>query len=314
MTNLYKENLKLFDKDFVYKQIVKFIWDRAKNFKKQGAVIGISGGIDSAVCAIAAAEAIGKENVTLVHIIERDTPKDTKQYAKLISDYLRIPLKIKNVTVALTALGVYNLQPIMGFISTEKMKTMYARRRHRKLNENNPIYIKHLLGEGDKKFRKDIAYYEAKARLITVVLYMYANLENKLVIDTGNKTELNIGYYARYGEAGDIMPLADLYKTQVIEIAKYLKLPNRIVSRPPSPDIIPGLTDSMTLGMDYGILDNILYLLGKAKEDKIAENLNIPLSRVMYVKKIVEIAKPLPNIPVKAKIKCKASHLSLRFY
>ncbi len=311
MTSLNKQDLKTVDKSLVYKQIVHFIQEEVKVFNKRGAVIGISGGIDSAVCAAAAVEALGKENVTLVHITERDTPKESKIHAKLVSEYLGIPLKIKNITVALTALGVYNLQPIMGFISTEKIKATYARKRHRELNKDNPIYIKHLLGEGDKKFRRDIAYYETKARLITVTLYMYANLENKLVIDTGNKTELSIGYYARYGEAGDIMPLADLYKTQVIEIAKYLKLPDKIINRPPSPDIIPGLTDSMNIGIDYVILDSILSLLGRIKEDKIAKNLNVPLSRAMYVKRIVALAKPLLNIPIKAKIKYKDSETSL---
>ena len=311
MTNLNKQGLETFDKSSIHKQIAHFIQEEAKVFNKRGAVIGISGGIDSAVCAAATIEALGKENVTLVHIMERDTPKESKVYAKLVSEYLGIPLKIKNITVALTALGVYNLQPIMGFISTEKIKATYARKRHKELNKDNPIYIKHLLGEGDKKFRRDITYYETKARLITVTLYMYANLENKLVIDTGNKTELSIGYYARYGEAGDIMPLADLYKTQVIEIAKYLKLPDKIINRPPSPDIIPGLTDSMNIGIDYVTLDSILSLLNKSKEDEIAKALDIPLSKVMYVKSIVALAKPLRNIPIKAKIKYRDSKISL---
>ncbi len=308
MDNVCEQRLKGFNRKALYQQIVEFIRKEIEIFKKHGAVVGISGGIDCAVCARAAIDALGKENVTLVHVTERDTPKESTKYAKIISKYIGIPLKIKNITLPLTTMGIYGLQPIAGFMSTENMKTAYARKRHKKLNNGAPLYIKHLLGDGDEQFRKDIAYYETKARFITVVLCMYANLENKIVIDTGNKTELSIGYYARYGEAGDIMPLADLYKTQVIEIAKFLKLPREIINRPPMPDIIPGLTDAMNVGVDYEILDKVLCLLSKQSEEEIAKNLNLAPSKVLYIKEITELAKPLADIPIKAKIKYNDSY------
>ena len=110
------------------------------------------------------------------------------------------------------------------------------------------------------------------------------------------------------------MPLAALYKTQVIEIAKSLKASDEIINRPPTPDIIPGLTDVMNVGINYETLDRILCLIGKASEEEIAKNLNVPFSKITYVREIAELAKPLANIPVKAKIRYGNLHSSLRFY
>ncbi len=288
----------------VVQEIVDFIAQYTDKLEKEGAVIGISGGIDSAVVAAVAREAIGKNKLTLVHISERDTLKEGAISAQIIADFIGAPLKKKNITAPLIGLGIYSLEPIGGFFAPENVKLSYVKKRFNEINKDKQAYLNHISGKGNKQYRKDTAYYEAKARFITVVLYMYANLENKIVIDTSNKTELSIGHYIRYGEIGDIMPLADLYKTEVIELAKYMGVPEQILNKPPSPDIIPGITDELAIGLPYEKIDQILLCLeDKLHEKEIAKKLKIDEREVQYIKKLCESAKFYADIPVKLKLK-----------
>ncbi len=284
----------------IAERIENFIKEYVEKFEKEGVVIGVSGGIDSAVLVKLSVKALGKDKITLVHLTERDTLKESTICAKEVAKDAGIPLKTKSLTLMLAHFGLYSLQPFLGYIAPEKVKAEYAKKRREKLSENGPLYLKHLLGKGDEKFRKDIAYYETKARAITLALYYFANLENKLVIDSGNKTEISVGYYARYGEAGDIMPLASLYKTEVYELAKYVNVPEKVLNRHPAPDIIPGITDEVAIGMKYSVLDKILLLLENDKPaEEIAKRLEVPVSDVKYVEKIRKYAKLLSEIPIK---------------
>ena len=107
-----------------------------------------------------------------------------------------------------------------------------------------------------------------KARLRMITLYYYANRFNYLVAGTGNKSELYAGYFTKYGDAGvDILPIADLFKSQVRKLAYSLGVPERIISKPPSAGLWLGQTDEGELGMSYDDLDRALsyILLGKKK-------------------------------------------------
>jgi len=98
-----------------------------------------------------------------------------------------------------------------------------------------------------------------KARIRMCVLYYYANLLNLLVIGTGNKTEILLGYTTKYGDAAaDILPLGALYKTQVLELAKHLGIPEHIIKKPPSAGLWKGQTDEEELGISYELADSIL--------------------------------------------------------
>lgn len=297
------KNFKSIEKEIV-QQIIDFIAQYTGKFEKKGAVIGISGGIDSAVTAAVAKEAIGKDKLTLIHISERDTLKEGTISAQIIADFIGVPLKKKNITIPLIGLGIYSFESIWGFFAPANIKVNYAKKRFNRTNKDKQAYLNHISGKGNEQYRKDIAYYEAKARLITVVLYMYANLENKIVIDTSNKTELSIGHYVRFGETGDIMPLGDLYKTEVIELAKYMGVPEQILNKPPSPDIIPGITDELAIGLPYEKIDQILlHLENKLPEKEIAKELKIDKSEVQYIKKLCETARLYADIPIKLKLK-----------
>jgi NAD+ synthase len=98
-----------------------------------------------------------------------------------------------------------------------------------------------------------------------------------LTIGTGNKSELCVGYFTKYGDGGvDLLPLADLYKAEVRELAKELGIPDELIKRPPTAGLWHGQTDEEELGITYEELDKILDLIDRGQEDKIdnSDNLN----------------------------------------
>ncbi len=92
-----------------------------------------------------------------------------------------------------------------------------------------------------------------------VTLYYFANKLNYLVIGTGNKIEIMVGYFTKYGDGGvDILPLGNLSKSQVIELAEYLKIPQKIIQKPPSAGLWEGQTDEGEMGISYSQLDKYI--------------------------------------------------------
>jgi NAD+ synthase len=110
----------------------------------------------------------------------------------------------------------------------------------------------------------NLAYGNLKPRIRMGVLYYFANLKKAMVIGTTNRSELEIGYFTKYGDGGvDIEPIADLYKSEIYEMAKRLKIPSEIMETAPTAALWPGQTDEKELGMTYFMLDTILKLMAQ---------------------------------------------------
>jgi len=106
---------------------------------------------------------------------------------------------------------------------------------------------------------KKMALANLKPRLRMLILYYFANNLNYLVVGTGNKSEFLIGYFTKYGDGGcDILPLGDLLKTEVRELAKELKIPNEIIERTPSAGLWENQTDEGEIGITYEELDGVI--------------------------------------------------------
>jgi len=98
-----------------------------------------------------------------------------------------------------------------------------------------------------------------KPRLRMIALYYLAQSRNYLVLGSGNRTEIEVGYYTKYGDGGvDLLPLGGLYKTQVWELARELGVPQEVVERPPTAGLWPGQTDEGEMGITYVELDRVL--------------------------------------------------------
>ncbi len=187
------------------------------------AVVGLSGGIDSALCLRLLADAIGSSNVTAIIMPEKGITKKTN---------------VEDAVDLCTGLDV-----------------------HYKIIEINPLL------DAFKKIRlrqNRISWANLKARLRMIVLYSYANAHAALVAGTSNKTELKLGYFTKYGDgACDVEVIGDLYKTEVYELARYLKLPEKIIKKTPSAELYRKQTDESELGLRYPEID--LMLMGKKK-------------------------------------------------
>lgn len=208
--------------------IVKFIKNKVAEIGCDRVVIGLSGGIDSSVVATLAVEALGIDRVMGVLMPTSSYHKD--------ADY-------KDAEDLARSLGIiYTSQPIDKFISD---KVLYR--------------IEQQTGDGKlSNIRKG----NICARTRMMILYDTAMVNNAIVLGTTNKTELMLGYYTKYGDGGvDIEPIADIYKTEVFALAKYLNLSNNIIEKAPSAGLWEGQTDEDELGMTYENIDKILWCI-----------------------------------------------------
>jgi len=203
------------------KKIVSWINKEVKKSGAKGIVLGLSGGIDSAVVAALCIKAVGRKNVLGLYLPCESSPQDLKD-ARLVARVL----KLKTNLVELSK--VYR------------------------------IFLSILPGAAG------LAKNNLKPRLRMATLYYFANKLNYLVCGTGNKSELMVGYFTKYGDGGvDMLPIGDLLKSQVRELAKELKLPQRIIDKPPTAGLWEGQTDEGEMGLKYSELDNALRDLKK---------------------------------------------------
>ena len=219
-----------------------------------GVVIGISGGIDSAVVATLCVHALGKENVIGLALPIESLPEDLKD-GKMIAENLQISFFICDLTFV-----------------------------YREILKRSPL-----------KFEKNkLAKANIKPRLRMIMnYYIGQSLGNFLVVGTGNKTEIAIGYFTKYGDGGiDFEPIGDLYKCEVRKIAKVLELPEKIINKPPSAGLWLGQTDEGEIGLKYDIIDEILY---RTDNNLAYDGLNH--ENVSRVKKMVNLAQHKNKMP-----------------
>jgi NAD+ synthase len=267
-------NLLELDLEESRKNIIDFIRKYATDLNKQGAVVGLSGGIDSALVLKLCVEALGYKNVIAVMLPERDSSDQNAIDAKKFARQLGVRIIYKKITNILSLIGIYRLYPPTFLIKRSLIeKYVYQKRKDLSLRLQKDIFLANLEGSSDKELSKAIAFYRIKHRLRSTVLFYYSELNNYLLVGCANKSEWLTGFFVKYGDSiADIMPIISLYKTQVFSLSKYLKLPDYILEKAPSPDLLPGLVDEEALGISYKKLDLILSCFEKGyPADKIIQ-------------------------------------------
>ncbi len=226
--------------DFIRDELV-----RRRSFGK--CVLGISGGVDSALVAYLCARAIGPENVYGVRMPYRTSSKDSLDHGQMVIDALGIHGDTIEITDA-----------VDGYL------------------QNEP--------DADGRRRGNVM-----ARMRMIVLFDQSEKRRALPVGTGNKTERMFGYFTWHADdSPPINPLGDLFKTQVWRLSRYLGVPEVIVGKPASADLVVGQTDELDFGITYARADRILsYLLRGYSSDRL-ESMGFDPAEVALVKKRVD--------------------------
>jgi len=217
------------DKEQRVRSLVDWIKDKVMAAGRRGVVLGMSGGVDSSMLAALCKRALPLNVIGLImpcYSIDQD-----KDHAEAVARQFEVPTKMVVLNAAYDAL----LHVLPDF----KPDQSAAR----------------------------IAQANIKARLRMISLYYVANQMNYLVAGAGNRSEIAIGYFTKYGDAGaDMLPLGNLVKKEVRELARYLGVPQAIIDKAPSAGLWQGQTDESEMGFSYDTLDRYI-LTGTAPDD-----------------------------------------------
>ncbi len=213
-------------------QLVAWLRTEAESASARGIVFGLSGGVDSAVVAQLARRAFPETHLALILPVHSD--QQDIDHALLVVNEFRLNSKLMELDT------VYE---------------SFAR----------------LLGvDPDPDETPDLPLANLKARLWMTALYYHANKFRYLVAGTGNRSEMSLGYFTKYGDGGvDLLPLGHLVKSEVVALAEHLEVPTEIVVKPPSAEIWRGQTDEKELGFTYEQLEE--YVLGSLDDEGLRE-------------------------------------------
>ncbi|MEO6446351.1 MAG: NAD+ synthase [Gemmatimonadaceae bacterium] len=219
------------DAPMVEKWLVRFIRDEMARRKFTHAVVGVSGGVDSAVTAFLAARALGPENVVALRLPYRASSPESLEHAQLVLDALGVPARTLDISAA-----------VDGYLTHEP--------------------------DADPTRRGNVM---ARVRMISI--FDQSARVGGVPLGTGNKTERLFGYFTWHADdSPPINPLGDLFKTQVWALARHLGVPEVIITKPASADLISGQTDEGDFGISYARADDILNWLvsGYSADDLVA--------------------------------------------
>lgn len=246
--------------------ISRFIKDKLSESNSKGIVVGLSGGLDSSLVAYLCTEAIGNEKILGLVLPSKTTSAEDVDDALKVAKTLGIKYRLMSIDF---------------------------------LIESFPQICPQCS-------KSSLANANLKARIRMMILYYHSNAMNCLVTGTGNRTELLVGYFTKYGDGGvDILPIGALYKTEVLKIAKYLEIPANIIKKAPTAGLWAGQTDEEELGIKYKLLDKILYLMvdEERNTEEVSERLKISHDEVLRVKEMIKKSEHKLYPPSIAKIR-----------
>jgi len=247
--------------------VCAFIKQKVERAGADGVVVGVSGGVDSAVVAALCARALGKENVYALILPEKGaTPPEALRDAREVASMFAG--KIREV----------DFTEIYGAFAGKM-----------------PDYA-----EGAK-----IPNGNLKARIRMCILYYYANKFGLLVAGTGDKSEISLGYFTKHGDgACDFLPIGDLYKSEVREVARFLGVPAHIAEKKSSPGLWAGQTAESEIGLGYEAIDELLKAFESGEDaEKAAKRLNIKSELARRIKSMVEASVHKRAMPEVCRLK-----------
>lgn len=293
----FRKDILILDCKSEIDRICSFIKQQIIEMRREGIVIGLSGGIDSALSAELCVKALGKECVLGLILPEKDSNPVSSRYAKKQAKKLDIETEEIDITSVLESFGTYKkrdsiIKNIFPDYSSEyKLKLtlpvdLLSKDAYNiftlNINDNKGNVKSCRLNK--EALNGIVAATDTKQRTRMMHLYYYAEMKNYLVCGTTNKSEVIQGFFVKYGDGGvDIEPIAHLYKTQVYQISKYLGVIKEIIERNPSPDTFSFQVsdEEFYFRMPYDILDPLLYAWeNKIKISEICKALDLEEQQV----------------------------------
>ena len=297
----YGKNALDIDSERVADELSKLIEKQIRqDLKRDGAVVGISGGIDSSVVAALCTRALGADKVLGVIMPETDSSPASRELAENLAHHLGIDSIVENITPALKGFGCYRRRDeaikriFPEFEPNFKTKITIA---SNILEKDSLNYFKLTIESPDgkssskrmprKEYLQIVAASNLKQRTRMSTLYYHAERLNWAVIGTGNKDEHLLGFFVKYGDGGaDLKPIAHLYKIQVYQLAEYLGIPEEIVGRVPTTDTYSAevTQTEFFFGVNFDLLDLIWYgLEHDIPPDRVANELDLTEDQVKRV-------------------------------
>ena len=309
---------KKFTKDIIKLENVKETCDRIveklkddvyNRLQRKGGAIGISGGIDSSVSMALAVKAFGSENVFGIMLPEKDSSSDSEDLAKKLADKFGIETVVENISGALEGFGCYQRRDeAMARVLPEYNPKKYKSKIEIKqdiLKSNMPsIFSLTIIDKNGnskskflpmKEYLQIVAASNFKQRSRMSMIYYYGEALHYAVIGTPNKHEVEQGFFVKYGDGGaDVMPIGDLYKTQVYELAAYLGVPQEIIDRTPTTDTYTAeqTQEDFFYQLPFEMMDLLWYGWENEYEaNEVAPALNLEINQVENVYKTFERKK-----------------------
>ena len=304
-------------------RLISWIQDSCqKTLKRDGGVIGVSGGIDSATVLYLATKALGPDRVVAVLLPDRDSSHDSETFATDMAERLGVRTVTVDITEGLNGFGCYDArdgalkQAVPDFDpDRDKFKIVLPQNLlgEASLNVFSAVIIKPDGTElrrrlSPTQINEIVAASNLKQRSRMTVLYHEAERRNYAVIGTSNKNEHDLGFFVKYGDGGvDMQPLRSLFKTQIYEIAKHLGVPQEIIDRPPTTDTYSAdaTQEEFFYRLPFDMLDGIwnAWEKGQSPEEIAAtfdlksEQVNNVVSDIIDKKRTTEYLRLAPLVP-----------------
>lgn len=269
-----------------------------KLLRRRGAVVAISGGVDSGVCAALAVRAFGPERVLTLILPEHESSAESEAHARVLAAHLGIEPLEQNIGPTLEAIGCYRWRDeavrriLPGYGTGWRMKIVVAggiegRINHFRLVAKSPDGTAREARLGLRDYLQIVAATSYKQRIRKSIEYFHADRLNYAVIGTPNRLEFDQGFFVKNGDgSADIKPIAHLYKSQVYAIAKYLRLPAEVALAEPTTDTysLPQGQDEFYFVLPYRQMDLALWALNhKIETETLAEVLGLSVKAAQRV-------------------------------
>lgn len=243
---------------------------------RRGGVIGISGGIDSSVCMALAAKAFGPEKCFGIMMPEQDSSSDSETLARELADKFGVKAIVENLTPALGGFQCYErrdeaVKRVIPEYDPAKHKMKIGVKQSGLYSNLPPLFSVTIIDENGnetearlpaKEYMQIVASSNFKQRARMSMVYYHAEALHYAVIGTPNKHEKEQGFFVKYGDGGaDVMPIGNLYKTQVYQLAEYLGVPKGIIDRTPTTDTYTAeqTQEEFFYQLPYDLMDRFWY-------------------------------------------------------